>query len=261
MPISLTRTFDSFDSNSQSAWRRRYAAPYDVNPVGSRFPYTYIDLILEDGDSIHFERISKGTGYVDAVYEHRDTSSPEFFGARIHWNGDGWDLALPDGSTFVFPEACSAKTIAQAAITEIRSSSGQRIEVDRKRNGDIEKVTSSAGHQLDFSYDDSGRILEARDDIGNSREYSYDSAGRLVVISDGNANLYLFAYGRSFMTRILDGKGMNILAISYHAGRVAALWIGDGDPYRLTYDVDSQNTVVRTVVVAPDGTTKEFRFH
>jgi YD repeat-containing protein len=260
MPISLTRTYDSFDSMSQSFGIGAMQA-YDVNPVGSRFPYTFIDLDFEDGEEVHFDRISKGTGYTDAIYEHRATSSKEFFGARIHWYGDGWDLTLPDGDTYVFPEAYSAHTIAQGAVTEIRSASGQRIEVNRRHNGDIENVTSSTGHRIDFSYDDAGRIVEAHDDLGNDRRYSYDSNGRLVVISDGKANLYLFAYGHSYMTRILDGNGMDILAISYHGGRVAELWIANGDPYRFTYDVDSQNNVVRAVVVAPDGTTKEFKFN
>lgn len=259
MPIALTRTYNSFDPSAQS-FGVGCMQNYDVYPTGSRFPYTYIDVNLEDGTSVHYERISKGTGYTDAIYEHRDTSSREFFGSRIHWNGDGWDLALPSGSTFVFPEAYSVKTAAQAAVTDIRGASGQRIQIDRKRNGDIKNVTSSAGHRIDFFYDASDRIVEARDDIGDSREYSYDSNGRLVVVSDGKANLYLFAYGHSLMTRILDGKGMDILAIAYHDGRVAAVWTGSGDPYRFTYDVDSQNNVMRTVVLSPDGTTKEFRF-
>jgi YD repeat-containing protein len=260
IPISLTRTYDSFDSMSQSFGIGGMQA-YDVNPVGSRFPYTYIDLDFEDGEEVHFDRISKGTGYTDAVYEHRATSSKEFFGARIHWYGDGWDLTLPDGDTFVFPEAYYAKTIGQAAIREIRSASGQRIKVNRRHSGNIENVISSIGHRIDFSYDDSGRIVEAHDDLGNDRHYSYDSDGRLVVISDGKANLYLFAYGHSYMTRILDGNGTDILAIAYHGGRVAQVQLAGGDVYRFTYDVDSQNTIVRTVVVAPDGTTKEFKFN
>jgi hypothetical protein len=77
MPISLTRTYDSFDSKAK-AFGVGTNQPYDGCPFGSRYPYTYIDLQLEDGERVHFERISKGTGYADAVYEHRATSSKEF---------------------------------------------------------------------------------------------------------------------------------------------------------------------------------------
>jgi Domain of unknown function (DUF6531) len=260
IPISLTRTYDSFDTTSQS-FGIGAMQPYDVAPVGSRFPYTYIDLILDDGDRVHFDRISKGTGYTDAVYEHRATSSKEFFGARIHWYGDGWDLALPDGRTLVFPESYSVHTLSQAATTEIRGASGQRIEVNRSRNGDIENVTSSLGHRIDFSFDDSGRIVGARDDLGNDRQYSYDSDGRLEFASGANSILYEFAYYHALMTRIMDGRGNAILGITYHPhGRVAEVQLAGGDVYRFTYDLDSQDNVIRTVVVGPDGSTKEFKF-
>jgi hypothetical protein len=259
IPISLTRTYDSFDSMSQSFGIGGMQA-YDVNPVGSRFPYTYIDLDFEDGEEVHFDRISKGTGYTDAVYEHRATSSKEFFGARIHWYGDGWDLTLPDGRTFVFPEAYSAHTIAQGAVIEIRGASGEKIEVHRSRNGDIKNVISTSGHRIDFSYDYSGRIIEARDDLGNDRRYSYDSDGRLEFASSAKSILCEFAYHHTLMTSIMDGRGNAILGIAYHGGRAAEVQLAGGDVYRFTYDVDSQNNVVRTVVVSPDGSTKEFKF-
>jgi YD repeat-containing protein len=260
MPISLTRTYDSYDSNSQSFGIGAMQL-YDADPVGSRFPYTYIDLIMEDGEAVHFDRISRGTGYTDAIYEHRTTSSPEFFGARIRWNGDGWDLTLPDGRTYIFPEAYSAKTVGQGAIIEVRNASGQSVKIDRRSNGDMENVISSTGHRIDFSYDNLGRIVEAHDDVGNTRKYSYDSDGRLVLVSDAKSNLYLFAYDQWLMTRILDGNGNDILSIAYLRGRVAQVRLAGRDIYRFTYDVDSQGRVVRTVVSGPDGTAKEFHFN
>jgi YD repeat-containing protein len=260
MPISLTRTYDSFDSNAQ-AFGLGASQPYDACPVGSRFPYTFIDLELEDGESVHFERISKGTGYTDAVYEHRATSSKEFFGARIGWNGDGWDLSLPGGGTFLFPEAYFAKTIAQGAIAEIRNASGQRIKVNRNHNGNIRDVISSSGHRIDLSYDDSGRIVEAHDDLGSNRKYSYDSDGHLVLASDANSILYQFIYIRSLMARILDASGNGILRISYNSGRVAEVDLAGGNVYRFKYDIDSRNHVVRSVVIGPDGSSKEFGFN
>jgi YD repeat-containing protein len=259
IPLALTRTYKSFDSASQS-FGLGANQNYDVCPFGSRFPYTYIDLEMEDGELVHFDRISKGTGYTDAIYEHRTTSSKEFFGARIHWYGDGWDLTLPDGSTYVFPEAYYAHTVAQCATTEIKGASGQRIEVNRKHSGDIENVISSTGHRIDFSYDDSGRIVEAHDDLGNDRRYSYDSDGRILFVSDANSRLYQFAYDHWLMTRIMDGSRNEILAIVYRGSRAAQVLLADGELYRFRYDVDSQDNVVRTVVVGPDGTTKEFNF-
>ena len=45
MPISLTRTYESFGSRVGS-FGVEASQPYDVCPVGSRFPYTFIDLEL-----------------------------------------------------------------------------------------------------------------------------------------------------------------------------------------------------------------------
>ncbi|HET9387216.1 MAG TPA: hypothetical protein VFO67_18925 [Gemmatimonadales bacterium] len=42
------------------------AAGVDV-PI---FPYTYADLVLRTGSRVHFPRVSAGTGYTDAEYEH-----------------------------------------------------------------------------------------------------------------------------------------------------------------------------------------------
>jgi YD repeat-containing protein len=260
IPISLTRTYSSFDRGAQ-AFGVGGSQAYDVCPFGSRFPYTYIDMVFEDGDSLHFERISKGTGYTDAIYEHRDTSSPEFFGARIRWNGDGWDLTLPKGNMFFFPEAYNAKTVSQGAMTEIHNGSGQRVKIMRRSSGDMEDVVSSGGGRVDFSYDKSGRIIETHDDAGNNRRYSYDSDGRLVLASDTGSILYMFAYDRwDRMTRVLDGKGADILVLTYRSGRVDSVRLGSGEIYRFTYDIDAGKNVTRTVVVCPDGSAREFSF-
>src|SRR5262249_14401073 len=76
---------------------------FDILPTGSRFPYTYMDLVLADGHPVHYWRISDGGGYADAVFESfaGDTA---FFRSRIAWNGDGWDLQRPDGMLIRFPE-------------------------------------------------------------------------------------------------------------------------------------------------------------
>lgn len=259
MPILLTRTYDSFDAMARS-FGIGTSQPYDVFPVGSRFPYTYLDLNLEDGESVHFDRISRGTGYTDAIYEHRATSSKEFFGARIRWNVDWWDLSLPDGSTLVFPEAYTARTYSQGAVTEIRRASGQRIKVSRSYNGNIKNVTSSSGHRIDFTYDNSGRIVEVRDDLGGDRRYSYDSDGCLEFVKDAASTLYQFAYVHSLMTRIMDGDGKEMLGIFYSGGRVSKIRLASGELYSVTYDLDSSNHVMRTLVSGPGGKTSEFDF-
>src|SRR6266850_1488372 len=111
MPLVLTRTYRPW-----SKYARAFGVganhPYDICPTGTRFPYTYTDLNLEDERRIHFPRISKGTHYSDAVYRHSATSS-EFYGAQIAWNGDGWTLDFVDGWRILFPDSYHGKTFAQ----------------------------------------------------------------------------------------------------------------------------------------------------
>src|SRR5437016_8156295 len=66
MPLSLTRTHNLWDQQIYVLGKGTNH-PYDVAPTGSRFPYTFLDIHLEDGNSVHFDRVSKGTGFADAA--------------------------------------------------------------------------------------------------------------------------------------------------------------------------------------------------
>jgi hypothetical protein len=87
IPLALTRSYRVWDHRPR-AFGLGTNHPYDTFPVGSRQPYTFIDVFLADGSPIHFDRISQGTGYADAVYEHTATST-RFFKSRFQWNGNG----------------------------------------------------------------------------------------------------------------------------------------------------------------------------
>ena len=89
--VPLTRAYDSQDWDDVRAFGLKSNHSYDIDPSGSRFPYTFITLNLEDTDILYFKRISKGTGFADAVFMHTETST-SFYKATIAWNGDGWTL-------------------------------------------------------------------------------------------------------------------------------------------------------------------------
>src|SRR5207245_9952405 len=113
--VPLTRSYDSSDwvhSNPVHAFGKNSNHPYDIVPVGTRNPYTYQMILLEDGDFLYFDRISKGTGYADAVYQHTETYT-RFYNATQTWNGNGWTMKLADGWEIRFPEAYSAKNAAK----------------------------------------------------------------------------------------------------------------------------------------------------
>jgi|SRR5580704_1396823 YD repeat-containing protein len=267
MPLSLTRTYRVWDPNSK-AFGAGTNHPYDICPTGDQFPYTYMNLNLEDGRQVYLRRISKGTGFADAVFRHESTAS-EFYGAQVAWNGNGWTLTLRDQRQVVFPDSYHAKRCAQGAPVEIRDGEGHRIQLIRDGARNLQQLISPSGHTITFKYDDLDRIIEADDGAGQIRKYSY-SFGHLKTVSDGVHILYEFeyqillnaaGYDPYLMTGIKDGNGKELLRNWYSdRSRVSMQRLGDGEVYRYDYLFGKKNEIVEAIVTLPGGTEKRFFF-
>jgi len=249
MPLSLTRTHRAWDQNMR-AFGMGANHPYDAAPTGTRFPYTYLDINLEDGNSVHFPRISQGTGFADAVYEHSSTAS-EFFGGRIAWNGDGWTMSLRNGFIYLFPEAYYSKSLAQGAATEIRNPQGQRIRLVRDAQRNLRRLISPNNRTIDFIYNGT-RIDAAQDDHGRSVGYFYDDAGHLTAVSDYATQWTRFTYDHDLITRVQDETGV-LLTNTYDNRRVVEQKVADGSVYRYRYMWNSTGEIEQTQVTMPDG--------
>jgi hypothetical protein len=265
MPLSLTRTYLTWDPNSR-AFGVGGNHPYDICPTGTRFPYTYMDLNLEDRYAVYMPRISKGTGYADAVFRH-DRSSSEFYGAMMAWNGDGWTLTFRDGRKFYFPEAYYSKNYAQGAPIEMRDAQGHSIQLRRDKLRNLEELISPSGHTINFKYD-GDRIIEADDGAVHIRKYSYDRGGHVETVSDGTGVLYRFEYAPLIreagydpwlLTRVLDGQGSVLLENKYFLYRVSEQRLADGQVFRYEYKLNDRE-VLQTTVTLPSGKKRLFSF-
>ncbi len=272
MPLALTRTYRGWDYDKREREFGEGANhPFDICPTGTRFPYTYMDLVLDDSRKIHFARVSKGTGYADAVFRHADTSS-EFYAAQITWNGDGWTLEFRDGRRVLFPEAYNGKTFAQGAPVEMQDGKGHRIRFKRDKERRLEQLSEPPGHTISFKYDEADRIVEAMDDAGNTRKYSYDSTNHLENVSDASHLIYRFEYAPLLhlagydpylMTAIFDARGQLVLRNVYNdsdGGRISEQKLADGEVYRFKYVFVNQE-IVETIVDGPSGNEKFFFRH
>jgi YD repeat-containing protein len=249
MPLSLTRTYNVFDRQMR-AFGMGTNHPYDVAPTGTRLPYTYLDINLEDGNSVHFPSISQGTGYADAVYEHSSTAS-EFFGARIAWNGNGWTMSVRNGFVFLFPEAYYSRSLAQGAATEIRNPQGRQIRLQRDAQRNLRRLISPGGRTIDFIYNGT-RIDAAQDDRGRTVGYWYDDAGHLYAVTDNAKHFMRFSYDHDQMISVQDETGV-LLRNSYDNGRVSQQTVADGSVYRYRYLSNREGELERTLVTMPDG--------
>lgn len=144
LPIALTRTYRPNDPTSRP-FGRGSTHPYAMR-LWSAQNYQEVDLILPDGGRVHYVRVSPGTGFTNAIYEHTD-SPTAFYKSRIAWNGHGWDLTLRDGTVYVFGDI--------APLQSIRDRHGNTITVEHAngQTGNVTRVMSQNGRWVSFSYD------------------------------------------------------------------------------------------------------------
>jgi len=255
--VPLTRTYTSYewvDSNPVHAFGRNCNHPFDIAPIGTRNPYTYQLIVLEDADFLYFDRVSKGSGYADSVFQHTETSS-RFYKATTRWDGHGWTTKLADGSEILFPESYNAQNLAQGAPYEMRDAHGNVLKLERDPKRNLKQITTPHGHWIRFAYDDSSRISRAEDDAGNWARYEYNPEGMLssAVLSSGRERH--FDYSGTLMTFVTDEK-KRILVHNWYDGRFLSHQQFDGgDLYSYKYNWTSKQTYPRAVTVTqPNGT-------
>jgi YD repeat-containing protein len=258
--VPLTRTYTSNEwapPNPVHAFGRNCNHPYDIAPIGTRNPYTYQMIVLEDGDFLYCDRISKGTGYADSVFQHTETSS-RFYKATTRWDGHGWTTKLADGSQILFPESYKAKNLAQGAPYEMWDRDGNRLELHRDPQRNLQEIRTPHGHWIKFSYDDLSRIKRAEDDAGHWAQYDYNADGMLTsaILSSGRERHY--EYSGVLMTQITDESGRVLIHNFYWQRFLQRQQFGNGTVYSYSYDWAPNETYPKRVwVTLPDQTRRE----
>jgi YD repeat-containing protein len=199
IPLAATRCYRSWDNTARTLGRNT-ALSWDLFPIGSRQPYTYVEIITCDGQRLRYERISKGTGYADAVYEHRETATP-FLGSRFSWNGNGWDLKLRDGALYFFPESYYAKKPVDGALIGFHDANGLALKLERGERRNLKKIIAPDQRSITFEHDSSDRVIKAEDDQKRRVEYRYDHGGRLVEVR-GFRSTIRFKYANTYLMEI-----------------------------------------------------------
>jgi RHS repeat-associated protein len=261
LPIALTRTYRQADARSR-AFGIGATHPYDVFLVGTTFPYTYIDLILEDGARVHFDRISPGTSFEDAVYEHVTTPT-RWYKASITWNGNGYTLTRTDGTVWTFPEAFNASRPTQGALIGVRDRYGNTITLTRDANSNLTRIVSQNGRAITLTYDTSDRITQIQDNIGRIVGYIYDGSGRLWKVTDPEGGVTEYTYDATHrMLTVKDARGIVFLTNEYDASdRVFRQTQADQTTYQFAYTLDGQGRVIQTDVTNPRGFVRRVTFN
>src|SRR5271163_3475637 len=260
-PIQFTRTYRTADDVSRP-FGIGATDSYEMFLVGDYFPYTYQYLILPDGARVYYPRISSGTSYGDAVYQNT-TAPGAYFGSTISWNGNGWTLALRNGTQYVFPDSFLGSNPALAAVLSITDRNGNTTTINRDSDGNITQITSPNGRWITVEHDTSNRITQLQDNIGRTVSYTYDSSGRLATVTDAKGGLSSYTYDSSNrMLTMTDPNGNTVFTNQYDtAGRVQQQTLADGtSTFHFSYTTDSNGNVTQTTITDPLGNVEQKNF-
>ncbi len=258
LPIALTRTYRQGDTISRP-FGIGATHPYEIYLVREGTQYQDADLILPDGGRIHYTRISPGTGFIGAVYEHTTTTT-KFYKSQLTWIGGligYWELTLTDGTVYVYGDL--------RPLQAIRDRYGNQITLTRANGdfGNITKITSQNGRWIEFAYDASDRITQAKDNMGRVVSYTYDASGRLIKVIDPKGGTTEYTYDTSHrMLTLKDVRGIVFLTNVYDAnGRVSLQTQVDNSTYQFTYTLDGNGKVTQTDVTDPRGKIRRTTFN
>jgi RHS repeat-associated protein len=254
IPISITRTYRTNDSNSYSFGEGMTNA-YDLRlwPIVN---YKEADLILPDGGRVHYIRTSSGTSWADAVYEPTGEAGG-FAGSRITWNGKSWDMSLTSGITFTFG--------GFAPLIAVKDRFGNTLTIKRTEalTGNIKEIVSPNGRWAKFTYDEANRITEIIDNGGRKIKYTYTS-GRLTKVDAPGIRTTEYEYdGSGRMKAVINARGNKYLQNEYDAnGRVKKQTAGDGGTFEFAYELDETGKKVKaTTITDPLGNQRQVNFN
>ncbi|WP_190287781.1 RHS repeat-associated core domain-containing protein [Massilia sp. NR 4-1] len=262
IPILVSRSYRPRDPVSRAFGIGTNLA-YDYFLVGDTSPWTYQELILPDGGRLRYERISAGTNYADAVYQHT-SSTTRYYGSTLRYRGGScyWELKLKDGETVCFGESMRSARARDAAALSISDRNGNTLTLTRN-NGNLVRIISPNGRQVDFEYDSSNRIIAAMDNAGRKVSYGYDAAGRLIKVTDplGQTEVYTYDSAHNMVT-VQDKRGNLMVANVYDANnRVSKQTYADGSTNLFNYTLNAANKVIQTDVTNERGIVKRIEFN
>jgi YD repeat-containing protein len=206
-PVVLKRVYRNADSRSR---------PFGVGTnhslatllIGDAPTFSYTDLILADGGRIHYARISPGTGYATAIFEHTGTPT-EYQYSRLMWNGGGWIIQLKNGALYRYPE-CPPVLNKPCSVSEYQDQEGRKTVMTHDRRMNLIKVESSTHETLDFAYDDHDRIIRVIDKQGRIVRYEYDPHGRLVRVLAPDGAIQEYGYDDHHQMTFVREPGVEV---------------------------------------------------
>ena len=241
LPLELSRVVRTQDSRSR-AFGIGGNHSLNIWPVGNKWPFTWMDLILEDGGRYHYRRSNWGVGYWDAVYAVEPTIT-DFSSSYVTWNWPGWKLVRQDGRTYFFPDGGGVQRPEQGALIGVQDAWGDTLRLQRESTGNLVSASSGIG-SVRFQYDSHYRMTEARDSTGHEVLYRYSAEGCLEEVEDAEHHLTKYGHEgtRCPTSMAIDGR-LVWTAQFDKEDRVTKLELANGGTYEFTYTLGRSGAI------------------
>lgn len=267
IPIQFNRTQRSMDPRSRS-FGRGGSTSYDMFIIGDVTKFSWVALVLADGAQERYARVSPGTSYANGVFEN-STSLDKFQGSRISWvDRVGWKVSLRDGTEYTVQGCGATSKPGQCAVTEIKNVQGERLSIQRDRDGNILKIVSPHGRFIEITNDPSGRITKAQDDSNHWVIYEYDESGCLVKSRNWRGDSQRFRYDGRFNMAFVHEKGPAAKRTKAYDFTVTNQYdehdrlkhqvVSSGEVYNAQYIADAEGHIREGDVQGPGGLTKYY---
>jgi predicted Zn-dependent protease len=259
LPLELSRVIRTQDSRSRAFG---IGGNHNLNiwPVGNKWPFTWMDLILEDGGRYHYRRSNWGASYWDAVYAIEPTIN-DFYSSYVTWNWPGWKLVRQDGRTYFFPDGGSVQRPEQGALIGVQDARGNALRLQRASTGNLLSASSGIAW-VHFQYDSHYRMTEARDNTGREVLYRYSSEGCLEEVED--AEHRVTKYGREGTrcptSMAIDGRPVWTAQFD-KADRVTELDLADTGTYQFTYSLDRSGAITQVDIRDPGNNVTRISYN
>ena len=285
VPILFKRQYRNLDPVSR-AFGIGTSHVYDWYLWSGRSDGSYVDLILEDGNRVHYIRKNPGTGYQDAVYVN--TSSPTgFLNSEMRWDAGKWKLSLLDGTVYKFLP-CGNRTRQKCRLVDYQDSSGGWLRLTRDADSNLLSIVNPRNRGITFRNDSVGRVTQARI-IGADQiiRYEYDAQGRLKHVANTGLRVYSnrkielailfleligwlpkrvpesidYEYDAAHnMTKMIDSTEFQMENKYDSSGRTIHQKLSDGRSWSMEYVVDKDGNILQADVKNPDGTIERLTF-
>jgi RHS repeat-associated protein len=265
MPLNLTRTYNSQDAEPR-AFGIGMTHGYGLIQYSESFP-AEADIILPDGGRIHYERTSDpGLPWWATVFEHTATPTT-FYKSRLTFWGEilangGWQVALTDGTVYVFGHGAPLQAIRDRYGNETRLTYSD-ANTFGSGTGNLVRVTSPNGRWIAFTYGTGNHVTVAADNIGRTVTYTYDGSGRLSTVTDPEDNVTTYTYDTSDrLLTITDARDTTYVTNVYTSGRVTEQTLADPNAtFEFSYTVDGSGNITQTDITDPRGHVERMAFN